>query len=538
MGTPVALRCSVAADARGCCAVSDIEINERFQLALDLMEQSGRNVFITGKAGTGKSTLLAHFCRNTAKNPVVLAPTGVAALNVKGQTIHSFFHFRIDVTPQQIRERKVKPRTPKLYKSLKTIIIDEVSMVRADLLDCVDAFLKIYGPEPGKPFGGVQMIFVGDLYQLPPVIGASEWKILSTVYKTPYFFSAPAIEEVDLEIIELEKVYRQKDARFIELLNRIRNNSVEDGDLELLNSRVRATAAPSPAGFSIYLTVTNRRADEINNACLAGIKAKLHRAEAIVDGEFAEEFYPTAVELAFKAGAQVMMLNNDSDRRWVNGSLGVIKSVKTDDAGELFVNVRLQDGDDIVSVYPYTWSVYRFRAEGGVLLSEPVGTFTQLPFRLAWAITIHKSQGKTFDNICIDLDRAAFAAGQTYVAFSRCTSFDGIVLQRPVTKSSIRADWRIYAFLTGDQYRKSEAALPFEDKLALITEAIRNERLLEMVYLKANDTKSKRVIRPLSVGTETYRGKEFIGMRAFCMLREESRTFRVDRILEIKPLSD
>lgn len=514
--------------------MAEIEINDCFRRALDVMERTKRSVFITGKAGTGKSTLLAHFCQNTKKTPVVLAPTGVSALNVKGQTIHSFFHFYVDVTPQKIRDRKVKPRDPKLYKSLKTIIIDEVSMVRADLLDCVDVFLQMYGPAPGKRFGGVQMIFVGDLYQLPPVVTSGEREIFETVYKTPFFFSAPAVEGMELEIIELEKVYRQKDVRFIELLNRIRNNSVDDEDVALLNRRVLAKTEYPPDAFAVYLTTTNKRADEINSARLAALKGKLHRAKAEIEGEFGQEYFPTATELAFKVGAQIMLLNNDGDRRWVNGSIGAIKAVKKDDEGETFVRVLLRDGGKTVDIYPYAWDVYRFRIEGGLLVSEPVGTFTQFPFRLAWAITIHKSQGKTFDSICIDLDRGAFAAGQTYVAFSRCTSFEGIVLQRPVKKGHIRADWRIYAFLTGHQYKKAEAALPGDEKVARITKAIRDERLLEIVYLKANDTKSRRIVRPLSVGEKTYRDRIFVGMQAYCTLRNEERMFRVDRILDVK----
>jgi ATP-dependent DNA helicase PIF1 len=512
--------------------MAEIEINEQFRHALDVMETSNRSIFVTGKAGTGKSTLLAHFCRNTTKRPVILAPTGVAALNVRGQTIHSFFNFYVDVTPQKIRTHKIKPRTPKLFKSLQTIIIDEVSMVRADLLDCVDVFLQEYGPQRGRRFGGVQMIFVGDLYQLPPVVTSGEREIFTTVYKSPFFFSAPAIEEMNLEIIELEKVYRQKDAGFIALLNKIRNNSVEDDDIAELNRRVVRAGVPPQSALAIHLTTTNQKADEINAACLAGLKAKQHRALAEIEGEFSAEYYPTATDLTFKVGAQVMMLNNDSKGRWVNGSIGVIKAVKEDDEGEKFVRVALEEG--CVDVYPYAWSVYRTRIEDGQLVSEPVGTFTQFPFRLAWAITIHKSQGKTFDSVSIDLGRGTFAAGQAYVAFSRCTSFEGIVLQQPVTKGNIRADWRIYAFLTARHYKASEAAMPCEDKVALITQAIRDKRQLEIVYLKANDTKSKRIVRPLSVGTETYRDKEFTGMQAFCMLRHEERMFRVDRILDIK----
>lgn len=217
--------------------MSDLEFNPEFKRALQLLGEGAQNLFITGKAGTGKSTLLDYFCQNAEQDVVVLAPTGVAALNVKGQTIHRFFDFSINVTIERIRKKRKKPKNPKLYEKLTTVIIDEVSMLRADLLDCVDAFLQIYGPDKGAPFGGVQMVFVGDLYQLPPVVGREEKEIFSTHYESPYFFSAKALEDAPLEIIELETVYRQKDQDFVGLLNKIRNNSVEEGDLELLNER-------------------------------------------------------------------------------------------------------------------------------------------------------------------------------------------------------------------------------------------------------------------------------------------------------------
>jgi ATP-dependent DNA helicase PIF1 len=510
-----------------------LDLNDRFMEALRLMENTDRCLFVTGKAGTGKSTLLEYFCAHTDKKPVILAPTGVAALNVKGQTIHSFFHFYVDVTPQKIREKKIKPRSPKLYKKLKTIIIDEVSMVRADLLDCVDVFLQMHGPKPRQPFGGVQMIFIGDLYQLPPVVTSSEQNIFKTVYKTPFFFSVPAVEKTGLEIIELEKVYRQKDAKFIALLNRIRNNSVEDEDLAFLNSRYGKELGKQPNTASIRLTTTNQKADAINEAHLAGLKGKTYQFKADVRGDFTKEYFPTATDLAFKIGAQIMMLNNDSEKRWVNGSIGVIKSVKTNEDDEPYLRVWLQDDKTTVEVYPYTWEVYRSAVEGDMLISKPVGTFTQFPFRLAWAITIHKSQGKTFDHVSIDMGNGAFAAGQTYVALSRCRSFEGIVLQTPITKGNIRTDYRIFSFLTGYQYKQAETALPVDDKIGLIQKAIRENKLLEIVYLKANDTKSKRIVKPLSVGEETYSGKKFMGMKAFCMLRHEERMFSVNRVLSL-----
>ena len=511
-----------------------LDFNEAFLHALDLMENTQRSLFVTGKAGTGKSTLLQHFCANTKKAPVVLAPTGVAALNVKGETIHHFFRFSIDVTVQKIREKKIRPRNPKLYKKLKTIVIDEASMLRADLLDCVDAALRLYGPDAARPFGGVQMIFVGDLYQLPPVVAGEEKEIFARYYRTPYFFSAHALEGVELEIVELEKAYRQKDQGFIDLLNRIRNNSVDDGDIARLNERFSQHPVPDHEAFSIHLTATNRRADEINEARLAALKGKTHTATARIEGDFGKEYYPTAVTLKFKAGAQIMLVNNNRDGRWINGTLGVIKALRKDEEGESYLEVTLREGQESVAVYPFTWEVYRFTLQDGAVVSEAIGTFTQLPVRLAWAVTIHKSQGKTFERVVVDLDRGAFATGQTYVALSRCTSFDGIVLKTRIEKHHIRTDYRIFDFLTGYRYRQSEAALPLERKVALIEKAIVEKARLSLTYLKANDTKSDRVVIPLSVGTQSYEGKQFHGMKAFCTKAQEERMFRVDRILKME----
>ena len=508
-----------------------IEINPQFAHALQLMEKTNQSLFITGKAGTGKSTLLDYFCLHTDKIPVVLAPTGVAALNVKGQTIHRFFNFYIDITPQKVR--KNKPKNAKLYKKLKTIIIDEVSMLRADLLDCIDTFLQMYGPKPNKPFGGVQMIFVGDLYQLPPVVRSKEKEFFSKHYKTPYFFSAQAFDNFEITIVELEKVYRQKDQGFIDLLNGIRNNSIEQESISRLNDRYLPDFKSDEKQFYISLTTTNKKADQINDSHLQALPKKLHSSEAIIIGDFGKEYSPTAVELQFKVSSQIMLLNNDQKKRWVNGSVGVIKAIKTDEDEEKYLEVILQDNSRIVSVYPFTWEVYRFSFDGQEIISEPIGKFTQFPIRLAWAITIHKSQGKTFDRVIIDIGHGTFVAGQMYVALSRCTSFKGIVLKTPIKKTHIRTDYRIFDFLTGYQYRKAEEDMSVEKKIKLIQTAINEKNHLEMTYLKANDIKSRRIVIPLNVGIQNYKGKEYQGMQAYCTKRQEERIFRVDRILNI-----
>lgn len=503
------------------------EMNERFQEALQLMDETDRHLFITGKAGTGKSTLLSYFCRNTDKDPVVLAPTGVAALNVKGQTIHSFFNFPVDVTIERIRSGKIKPKNTKLYKKLKMIVIDEVSMVRADLLDCIDMFLRLYGPRSLQAFGGVQMVFIGDLFQLPPVVKREERDIFASLYETPYFFSAHVMQACRFAIVELQKIYRQKDQAFVDLLNRVRNNTVSPADLTLINSRVSAQAVQNTDDFQITLTTTNATADAINETHLAALPGKLQRATGIVSGDFSKEYFPTAPDLMYKIGAQVMMLNNDSEKRWVNGSIGIIKAKGRDVDGSLYLSVDLQESGETVAVAPYTWEVFRFGLENDAITSESVGSFTQFPFRLAWGITIHKSQGKTFERVVIDTGRGAFAAGQIYVALSRCTSLEGITLINPIRARDISTDPRIIEFLSGRNSADEKA------KIVLIDQAIRASRSMSVTYRKADDTEVTHDLQPLEIVSASYQGERYQGMRALMAGEDTPRLFRIDRILQI-----
>jgi ATP-dependent DNA helicase PIF1 len=515
-----------------------IEQNPEFKKAIDLMENTQRHLFVTGKAGTGKSTLLAYFCEVTKKKLVVLAPTGVAALNVKGRTIHSFFGFPLGITVSEIQSGGMSPSKDmqQLLTKIETIVIDEVSMLRADLLDCIDAYLRAHGPNKDLPFGGVQMVFMGDLYQLPPVVTSDEKKIFSEFYESPYFFSAKTCKSLSIEIVELEKIYRQKDPQFIELLNKIRNNSVEDSDIALLNNRFNQEpndfdTDETSSQSSIHLTSTNKKADEINLAKLTALKGKAKVSHAQIDGDFQRDAYPTLPELQFKVESQIMMLNNDPMQRWVNGSIGKIKAIKKDKDGNEYLEVLIENQKKTVEVYQYVWEIFKYYLEGGQIATESIGSFMQYPFRLAWAVTIHKSQGKTFDKVVVDISNT-FAPGQAYVALSRCTSFEGIVLKHLVKKGNIRTDFKIYKFLTGYQYQKAEQAQSLDDKVKLIEEAIKTKGKLKIVYLKANDTKSKREIIPISIGTEEFKGKEFLGVKGFCLSRHEERMFRVDRILE------
>ncbi|MCL5292804.1 MAG: AAA family ATPase [Actinobacteria bacterium] len=502
-----------------------LDFNPLFKKALQLMEESAKNVLVTGRAGTGKSTLLEYFRSIAEKEIVVLAPTGVAAVNVSGQTIHSFFRFSLDVTAKSI-----KSLDDPIYKKMDAIVIDEVSMVRADLLDWVDKFLQVNGRVKGAPFGGVQMIFIGDLYQLPPVVrGEQERKIFRDHYESEYFFDSLAFKGAEFEHIELEKVYRQTDEFFIRLLNGVRNKSITDEEIELINARCVEDLRALPDD-AIHLTTTNAMASERNELELSKLKGKTYTFEADIKGDFKETSFPADEVLRIKKGAQVMLLNNDPAGRWVNGTIGAVHDIKGD-----FLRIRLADGD-VEEVYPFTWKNYRFfwNEKTKSVESAAAGTFTQYPVRLAWAVTIHKSQGKTFDSVVIDIGRGTFAPGQLYVALSRCRTFDGIFLKKKIRKSNIWLDWRVVKFLTGYQYERSEKRLPLEAKVELLGKAIENGSHLEITYLKPDDTKSRRVIKPECVQEMEYNGSRFLGLKAYCLQREADRTFRVDRILEMK----
>ena len=498
-----------------------------------MMEHTSRSVFITGRAGTGKSTLLSYFCNTTGKNIAVLAPTGVAALNVKGQTIHSFFRFKTNITLERVRKIRYSDEANNIYKKLDAIVIDEISMVRADLLDCVDKFLRLNGPRRNHPFGGIQMIFFGDLYQLPPVVTGTEKAVVEELYKTPYFYSSVVFDSLEMEFIELERVYRQHDAQFLNLLNSIRNNTIVEDGLKLLNQRYMPQFEPPSDDFYIYMTTTNNLAGQINSQRLAELEGKAYTFTAMIEGEFDDKYLPTSIDLQVKVGAQIMMINNDADGRWVNGSIGKITGMTADRDGEATIVAELTD-DTEVEITPYTWEIFRFFVEEGQLQSETVGRFRQYPLMLAWAVTIHKSQGKTFDKVIIDIGRGTFSYGQIYVALSRCTTLEGIVLKKPILSKHIWTDYRVMDFLTRFQYLKAEQSFSVDDKVEMIKRAIENKTALQMLYLKPRDEKSSRTVIPKTVEEMEYHGKKFLGVRAFCMKRNEERTFRVDRILEIE----
>lgn len=423
-----------------------INFDDKSLAILDLLENSQENIFLTGNAGTGKSTLLDHFRRSTTKNIAVVAPTGVAAVNVRGETIHSFFGFAPSITPEKAEQEAKTTKKAKIYRALEILVIDEISMVRADLVDCIDVFLKTVRKNK-LPFGGVRVIMVGDLLQLPPVVTSQDKEALDSLYETPYFFSSSAFSSLfnglysQLKFIELETIYRQTEKHFIDLLNKIRNRQLADEDLDNLNKRVISEG--DIIEDHIVLTAINEQADRINQTRLDEIDGPTYSFHATRQGDFSVGHSPAADTIFLKTGSRVMLLNNDPLNRWINGTTGTLFRAEKDN-----VYVKI-DGGEMEKIEPVTWKSYKtvFNPEKNTLDIEERGSFKQIPLRLAWAITIHKSQGKTFDKVAVDLGRGAFAHGQTYVALSRCTSLSGLKLIRPITHQSIIMDPRVIRFL-------------------------------------------------------------------------------------------
>lgn len=478
--------------------VQDIDFSQQFTHALDRLENSRNSLFITGHAGTGKSTLLEHFRNTTKQNIVVLAPTGVAALNVKGQTIHSFFGFRPGTTPDKIKKYYRNRGKKGFYKVIDAIIIDEISMVRADLLDCVDEFLRLHGKDPQQPFGDTRMIFIGDLYQLPPVVTNDEKELFQSFYQSPYFFSAKVMEHFDLELIELTKVYRQSDQEFINLLGNIRKNRLESDQLSLLNQRHKQDFGFDSHDLYLYLTTTNYKADQVNQNFLAKLAGKRYTFTGYKEGDFDKKVAPTGETLELKVGAQVMLINNDKAGRWVNGSIGKVEDIIQLGPGKDIIVVELEDGN-LVEVLPYTWEMYKFLYNPATdkLQAESVGSYTQYPLILSWAITIHKSQGKTFDKVVIDFGWGTFAHGQAYVALSRCRNLEGIVLSKPFQERHIITDKRISQFFADYDFSKDPWLLSDQEKLKVINQALESGQLVKLVYQLDEENQIKHMINPI-----------------------------------------
>ncbi len=420
----------------------ELEISEEIQAILNLLENTHTNIFLTGKAGTGKSTLLKYFRATTKKNVVVLAPTGVAALNVQGQTIHRFFKFGIDITLDRVR--KLYGKNTEIYSKIDTLVIDEISMVRADLFDCIDKFLKVNRSNLETPFGGVQIVVIGDLYQLPPIVKENERNIFERYYKSPFFFNAKCFESSNFHKFELTHVYRQTDQRFIEVLNAIRLAEVTSQHIDIINERlVEIDNKDEDENFRISLVPTNALAEEINMKKLGNIDSKLKKYQGTIVGDFDSKSLPTEQELCLKEGAQIMLLNNDKNNKWVNGD--IVKVLKFLDTS---IRVLFQDGTfDEITVNTWDNVKFVYSEEEKKIKSEITGSFTQYPMKLAWAITIHKSQGKTYDKVSINFGSGTFASGHAYVALSRCRSLEGIYLKSPLELNHIFIDQRVSDFM-------------------------------------------------------------------------------------------
>ena len=487
--------------------------NKEFNKAIDYILNTDKTIYLTGKAGTGKTTFLKYLKKVTHKRMVVLAPTGVAAINASGETIHSFFHIRPSVyipedplrtSDSELNELSMKSifnhlkyskSKVELIRNLETIAIDEVSMVRCDIMDVIDKILRLYR-DSTKPFGGVQMILVGDAYQLPPIVKKEEQEILKSSYDGIFFFDSKVMEQIinnnQLIYVELQKVYRQNDSKFIELLDRVRVNDMQDKDFALFDSKINKDKFTNENKSHIILTTTNVKVNYINEKRLAALPTQSKVYNAVVTGTFAEKERPTDIALELKVGAQIIFIRNDKENRYYNGKLGVVKHL-----GEKFLLIETEanNGEKIdVTVHPETWKSvsYKWNKTENVIEEEVLGTFMQLPVRLAWAITVHKSQGMSFDRVMADLGNS-FETGQVYVALSRCRSLEGLLLSSKIKPQSIIADPRVIEFSKNmSEYYAAEDVMlinqteKIDEKAKLYSEIIELKKYIkELEYFKS-----------------------------------------------------
>lgn len=411
-----------------------ISVTDPTAPALNLLVRGGAHIFLTGRAGTGKTTLLRKFLDMSGKGAAVIAPTGVAAMNAGGQTIHSFFR----LPPRLIEPHDIKRlRNARLIKELKTLVIDEISMVRADMMAAIDHSLRLHR-DSAEPFGGVRMVLVGDLAQLPPIVDGEIAQYLDERFGGPFFFNAPVFREAGFLRVELDTVFRQSDPDFIDILAGVRSGGLSQGEAAILNERVTAATGLDASATHVVLTPTNQAAHQINAARLAGLPGDARGYNGKSEGQFDPRLFPTDDPLLLKPGARVMMIRNDTSGRWVNGTMGEIDSL---DDGAAYVRV----GEDVHRVEPAAWERYRYAYDASKksIERDVVGAFKQLPLKLAWAMTVHKSQGLTLDKVYIDFSRGMFAHGQAYVALSRARTLEGLRLSRALSPRDLVMDPRI-----------------------------------------------------------------------------------------------
>lgn len=482
----------------------DSEIRDEAQIASDLINYTHRSIFLTGKAGTGKTTFLKNFLIQTHKKAVVVAPTGVAAINAGGMTIHSLFQFppglfvpansggygqdNVFNRGSLAKSIFLSKAKRKLLNSIDLLVIDEVSMLRADLMDAMDTMMRSVRKNYNEPMGGVQVLYIGDLWQLPPVVRDSDWAVLGSYYEAPFFFNSKLIEENPPIIIELKKIYRQQDEGFIHLLNNLRNNTLDKDDYYELNKRYQPENIDYDNDSTIILTTHNFKANQINEQKMRQLDGEAYSFESEVKGDFSENSYPNESKLILKVGAQIMFLKNDVEekKRYYNGKIAHISSIRTNKEEELEISIIFPDGSEM-KLERESWNNLRFEynQEEDKVDEKVLGTFTQYPIKPAWAITIHKSQGLTFEEVIIDAGRA-FAPGQVYVALSRCTNLNGITLLSEITDEAVQTDERVVKFTTNQDTSPALEQILAKERVAfeqhILLDIFRLNPLKEIAY--------------------------------------------------------